>query len=326
MAAYLAERDIKLMVYMRAGDLCSVQAPGYRDEFSVSVSVATNGAVAVADTKRIPDRYSHGINPDMGKARAHAEADITHPAFWDWYVGTIWKELVDLGVRGVKIDFCELLPEEGENPGGVSVHYKWHDPSVFAGTAVHHAYPTFFISRFYREMEKLAKGRGGFMVLSRGGGVGSQRNPFLWAGDQQRLFEKLDDQVLAMLNAGMSGVPFMTFDMAGYQYADMRAEPDGEIDGKPVVARCNRAAAARGTPVVRPLAFRNPEDPRTWDVFDAFLLGDALLVAPALGPDDRAEAAFLPKGDWMRVPGLDVPVYLDRSAPGAELVPWQTWR
>ena len=389
MAAYLAERDIKLMVYMRVGDLCSVQAPGYRDEFSVSVSVATNGAVAVADTKRIPDRYSHGINPDMGKARAHAEADITHPAFWDWYVGTIWKELVDLGVRGVKIDFCELLPEEGENPGGVSVHYKWHDPSVFAGTAVHHAYPTFFISRFYREMEKLAKGRGGFMVLSRGGGIGSQRNPFLWAGDQQRLFEKLDDQVLAMLNAGMSGVPFMTFDMAGYQYADMRAEPDGEIDGKPVVvrrtrrtdekteaaifrrgtaftafspcvqthgfvrnaydfdaatqahyrkymdvhaslsnylARCNRAAAARGTPVVRPLAFRNPEDPRTWDVFDAFLLGDALLVAPALGPDDRAEAAFLPKGDWMRVPGLDVPVYLDRSAPGAELVPWQTWR
>ena len=58
----------------------------------------------------------------------------------------------------------------------------------------------------------------GFMVFSRGGGIGSQRNPYMWAGDQGRTFDKLDDQMLATVNCGLSGLPFMSFDMAGYQY------------------------------------------------------------------------------------------------------------
>ena len=379
MAEYLREKDIKLMLYMRMGGVCSKAAPGFRPEFNVSVSISTNGVECIADTKRIPDRWSKGINPDVRGARAHEEADITDPAFWDWYVNTVWRELVDMGVRGVKIDFCELMPEEGENPDGVGVHYKWKDPSVFAGTAVHHAYPTFFISKFYRAMSALTKDRGGFMVLSRGGGIGSQRNPYLWAGDQQRLFEKLDDQVLAMLNSGMSGVPFMTYDMAGYQYDALCAEPDGEIDGTPVsvrrsrktnaateaaifrrgvefsafspciqshgfvrnaydfdattqahyrkymaihaalsnvVAKLNRRAAETGEPPVRPLVYRYPEDPKTWDVFDEFLLGDALLVAPSFSEKPRGDV-YLPTGDWERLPGLEIPVYVDRRHPSA---------
>jgi len=378
MIAYLGAHDIKPMVYMRVGAVCGRTAPGFRPEYNVSISIATNGVIMQADTKFVPNRYSSGINPDNGR-QAFETADITDPAFWNWYVNVVWRELVDLGVRGVKIDFCELLPEEGLNPGGVSVHYKWKNPSIFADAAVHHAYPTFFISKFYREMSKLTKDRGGFMVLSRGGGIGSQRNPYLWAGDQQRLFEKLDDQVLAMLNSGMSGVPFMTYDMGGYQYRDHVLEPDGEIDGTPVSVRrsrtldekteaaifrraveftafstcvqshgfvrnaydfdadarshyvrfmrlhvalgdyidsLNRVAAETGVPPVRPLAFRNPEDPRTWNVHDEFLLGDAVLVAPTLLDGQRGDV-YLPVGDWARVDGLDFPVYIDRSVLGA---------
>ena len=40
----------------------------------------------------------------------------------------------------------------------------------------------------------------------------------MWSGDQARQFEKLDDQLLAVVNSGLSGVPFMSFDMAGYAY------------------------------------------------------------------------------------------------------------
>ena len=56
------------------------------------------------------------------------------------------------------------------------------------------------------------------MVFSRGGGIGSQRSPYMWAGDQGRQYEKMDDQILAVVNSGLSGVPFMSYDMAGYQY------------------------------------------------------------------------------------------------------------
>ena len=66
---------------------------------------------------------------------------------------------------------------------------------------------------------KAQKGlKDGFMVFSRGGGIGSQRSPYMWSGDQARQFEKLDDQLLAVVNSGLSGVPFMSFDMAGYAY------------------------------------------------------------------------------------------------------------
>ena len=380
MTAYLREKDIRPMIYMRMGSVCSKAAPGFRPEFNVSVSLTTNGVLALADTKMIPDRYSRGINPDVGKAKAHEAADITDPAFWDWYVNVVWKDLVEAGVRGVKIDFCEELPEEGENPGGVGVHYKWKDPSVFAGTSVHHAYPTFFISRFYRELSRFTRDRGGFMVLSRGGGIGSQRNPYLWAGDQQRLFEKLDDQLLALLNSGMSGVPFMTYDLAGYQYSGLCAEPDGKIGDTPVVvrrgrgmdaraeaeifrrgvefsafttcvqshgfvrnaydfdeatrehyrkymtihaalsnliAKVNREASETGAPPVRPLVWTYPDDPKTWNVADEFLLGDALLVAPSFGRERRKDV-YLPAGEWKRLEGLEIPVYVNRRSPEAK--------
>lgn len=382
MTAYLNEKDVKPMVYMRVGSVCTQQAPGFSPDFNVSISIATNGVTMKADTKFVPNRYAKGINPDNAR-QAFETADITDPAFWDWYVNVVWKDLIDAGVRGVKIDFCELLPEEGLNPGGVEIHYKWKHPEVFANAPVHHAYPTFFISKFYRAMSELTKDCGGFMVLSRGGGIGSQRNPYLWAGDQQRLFEKLDDQVLAMLNSGMSGVPFLTYDMGGYQYRDLYAEPDGEIDGTKVsvrrsrtmdeateakifrraveytafspcvqshgfvrnaydfdtatqrhykkfmdlhaslgeyLERCNRLAAEKGIPVVRPLAYRNPEDPRTWDIADEFLLGDALLIAPTLGEGERGEV-YLPSGDWKRLEGLDLPVYVDLTAGESKGLP-----
>ena len=57
------------------------------------------------------------------------------------------------------------------------------------------------------------------MVLSRGGGIGSQRSPYMWAGDQTRVESNLSTQLIAMLTSGASGIPFMTYDMAGYAYS-----------------------------------------------------------------------------------------------------------
>ena len=376
MMQVLAERNVKPMIYMRVGQVFAQK--DFRPEYATKVTVSTNGVVWQKSTTEIPDIIGRDYNPDVGKNgyRHHPAVDITNPAMWEWYVEKVWKPLVDLGVRGVKIDFCEELPDEGVTYGSVKVGYHWHDPSVFAKTGIHHAYPTFFISRFYREMSRLTKDRGGFMVLCRGGGIGSGRNPFMWAGDQQRLYEKLDDQLLAVLNSGMSGVPFMTYDMAGYQYANLILQPDGEAEGRPVVLgrsrttditteadifrrgveftvftpcvqthgfvrnvydfdaatvghyrrhmvlrqrlapyirKLNAEAAKTGVPVVRPLVFRYQDDPRTWDVGDEFLLGDAVLVAPVLGPGKDREV-YLPEGVWERQDGFDFPVYLDRRS------------
>lgn len=61
-----------------------------------------------------------------------------------------------------------------------------------------------------------------------------------------------------------------------------------------------RAASVDGTPVMRPLFFADPRDPRLRSEQQAFLLGADLLVVPAW-----AQQAALPKGIWRQVSLVD---------------------
>ena len=220
---YLAKDGIRYMVYMSMGSTLYRTASGFKPEYEVSVSI-TDGAdnAKASQTKVIPFITMQSNNPDVNKRfKGHAYLDITNPEAWQWYLDNVWQPLLDCGVRGAKIDFCEEMPEEGALYGDARFHYHWKHPEVFEGASVHHAYPTFFVAKLCRDLTARlqARGQGSFMALSRGGGIGAQRAPFIWAGDQQRVFEKLDDHVFAMLNAGVSGVPFMTYDMSCYHYA-----------------------------------------------------------------------------------------------------------
>ena len=231
---WLADEGKRMMVWMSLGSPLSTNAPGFKADYLVHVDIETNGAVAAANQMHVPQvRRGGASNPDVSNpAAGRLILDLTDPEAWRWYVDVVWAELIRCGVRGAKIDFCEEFPDEGVCYGNARFHYRWRNPEVFAGAAVHHGYPAFFISKLVRDLSARLKDRGGFSVLSRGGGIGSQRAPWMWAGDQQRLFEKLDDQLLAVLTSGMSGIPFMTYDAAGYQYAKPTFVPAAVYDPK----------------------------------------------------------------------------------------------
>ena len=117
--------------------------------------------------------------------------------FWDGYIN-------DIGVEGAKIDFCEQFPDretikfaDGRNP-----------------MAAHHWFPTLYNILQFRHFSTRPQGGVNF---SRGGGIGAQRYPFVWAGDQRREFFFLKVVIKAALSLGLSGVPFVSWDMAGYQ-------------------------------------------------------------------------------------------------------------
>lgn len=57
-------------------------------------------------------------------------------------------------------------------------------------------------------------------------------------------------------------------------------------------------ARLTGAPYVRPVWWNTPRDRALRDCEDAFLLGDALLVAPALEPGTTRRAVRLPRGRW----------------------------
>ncbi|MFF5315856.1 glycosyl hydrolase, partial [Streptomyces massasporeus] len=76
-----------------------------------------------------------------------------------------------------------------------------------------------------------------------------------------------------------------------------------------------RLASRTGAPYVRPLWWGAPEDRAARECEDAFLLGDALLVAPVLEPGADRRAVRLPKGLW-----YDAVTGAGFSGPGQALV------
>ena len=226
---WLHAHGMKAMVYIAVGTV-DTNDIGFKDEYLVHADLTlTNpdGTVEVRkDIVDIPWLIGTGTNPDAycgadGNFISMNYLDITNEEACEWYFDKIWGKMIEVGVDGVKIDFCEELANEGQQFGRCKLNYHWKNPEKIEGAAIHHAYPAYYISAFYKRMieHKAAKGlKDGFMVFSRGGGIGSQRNPYMWAGDQCRTFDKLADQLMAVVNSGISGIPFMSFDMAGYHY------------------------------------------------------------------------------------------------------------
>ncbi len=232
----LNEMGLKTIVYSYMGYLTgSDMARNFKEEYVLKAEIYEYDT----ETGTVGQKLNSGTNipksdktdnPDTTSDGTQRYLDITNPDAVKWYMDTIWKEMMALGVDGVKIDFCESVPNQGvykkmkfngTDYENVYLQYNWHDSTMFGDTEPHHAYASYFVSAFYKAMtEKAAAREGdtGFVVLTRGGGIGIQRNPYMWAGDQTRRFATLSSQLAAVINSGISGLPFVSYDMSGYTY------------------------------------------------------------------------------------------------------------
>jgi alpha-glucosidase len=59
------------------------------------------------------------------------------------------------------------------------------------------------------------------------------------------------------------------------------------------------AASETGAPVQRPFVFDFQNDRQAWETDDAYLFGEALLVAPVTAPGCTARHVYLPPGTWL---------------------------
>jgi len=388
---YLHAHGIRAMLYMRVGDIRAF-CRGYKEEYHVHADVEItepDGSVTVNEnTTRIPWLLGTAANPDVrntsGTMRTTDYIDITNDEAVEWYFDGMWRELVELGIDGIKIDFCEVMPDSGRQVGSVKTTYKWKNPDRIPVGQEHHAYATFFISLFYKKVLEHRARIGlddGFMLLSRGGGIGSQRSPYMWAGDQARRYDKLDDLILATLTSGASGVPYMSYDLAGYAYVGCNYKSIGKERESAIFARgiefaafmtqiqshgdvrhpfemtdevqdiyraytalhrelipymqeYSRIACETGVAPVRNLGLMYPDDVATHSIFDEFMLGEGLLVAPVITEDATEREVYLPRGRWTELltgESLDggrtvtakaslgqIPVYLSEDSADAD--------
>jgi alpha-D-xyloside xylohydrolase len=225
----------KLMVY----DACGRVGRGGMPEFDPSCCVKrADGSTDLPETE--------AFNPaDAPNRQSSRFVDITDVHALAWWSGTVWGALLEgVGVDGAKIDFCEQFPElddlalaDGRRPAGM-----------------HHLYPTLYNALMHRLFQE--KRPDGGLCWSRGGGIGAQRYPFAWCGDQRREFPSLRAIVVAALSSGLSGIPFMGHDLGGYLPAqDASRDPENDVFVRGTQLACFGPVMQTHGTVTRPYDF-----------------------------------------------------------------------
>lgn len=69
---------------------------------------------------------------------------------------------------------------------------------------------------------------------------------------------------------------------------------------RPYIREVMKQASENGAPVMRPLFYMFPEDKHSWEVEDAYLFGDDLLVAPVMEAGVDHREVYLPEGTSWR--------------------------
>ena len=128
--------------------------------------------------------------------------DFTNPEAVKWWFGKRKYLLEDLGVKGFKTDGGEFLFDDS------AVLYGGQ-----TGETAHNLYPLQYVGAYNDFLQE--HGVDG-ITFSRAGYAGAQTQPIHWAGDQLSEWSEFRAQLVAGLSAGLSGIPFWSFDMGGF--------------------------------------------------------------------------------------------------------------
>lgn len=143
----------------------------------------------------------------LGPNATSALPDLTNPAARTFVKDYLRAMVTDFGMDGWMSDFGEWSQADG-------VYSDGSDPIVR-----HNRYPVDW-HRLWREVMDEVRPDGDFVVFARSGWTGVQQGAMIyWVGDQQTLWDTDDGigtVVPALLSLGLSGVPFVTHDIAGY--------------------------------------------------------------------------------------------------------------
>lgn len=136
--------------------------------------------------------------------------DFTNPRARAWWFDKR-RYLLEMGVEGFKTDGGEMVYDRTAR--------------LFDGTGGDEArnlYPLRYVGAYQDFLRE--NGVQG-VTFSRAGYTGAQGMPIHWAGDQLSRFSELRAQLTASLSAGLSGIPFWSFDIGGFA-GEM---PDAEL-------------------------------------------------------------------------------------------------
>ncbi len=262
--------------------------------------------------------------------------DYTNGEAADWWLKKRQYLVDEIQIDGFKTDGGEFV---------------FGDDVQFAdgrtGKEMRNEYPNLYIKKHYDYIHEKRDG----IVFSRAGFSGAAQMPAHWAGDERSTFSAFRRNLCAGLNAGISGVPFWGWDLAGFSgeipsaelyarsasmaafcpvmqyHAESKAEFNQDrtpwniaerrnapwvIDVYRYYAKLRMAmlpyileeagkSVQTGVPLMRALWIEFPEDEEAGKIFDQYLFGDDLMVAPIVEEGAKDREVYVPQGNWKNI-------------------------
>jgi len=249
-----------------------------------------------------------------GMTTAGPAVDIRIPAAYDWFKEELEK-YVKLGIRGYKLD----RGEEGEMP----VTFQNLHAILFTKLAA--------------ESLESAYGKD-YIILTRNVNDTGRKYTAVWNGDTRPTFLGLAVSVKTAQRAGAIDFPAWGSDTGGYlgkpdkelfarwlefsTYSPIMEVLNGpgrtiwndfdddliQIARRQVVTHhdlipytrsCLYQAEQTGMPVMRSLMFAYPKDAKLTEMWDEYLYGGEILVAPVVTAGATSRQVYLPAGRWL---------------------------
>jgi len=149
------------------------------------------------------DGSPHRVERHMPWFKNSLVFDFTNPKAVDWWFSKREYLVSELGVDGFKTDGGEHIWDP-----------KTRFQNGMRGSTGINQYPLDYESAYDRFMSKLRGNN--FVLFSRAGYTGSQQFPCHWAGDENSTWDAFRATLHALLNVGISGLPFVGWDIAGF--------------------------------------------------------------------------------------------------------------
>ncbi len=254
-------------------------------------------------------------------ARSNPVIDLSNPECYEWYKDRI-RELFDLGIKVIKTDMGEGVPIES-------------DFQKYSGEEIRNIY-AYIYNKAAFEVTQEYEGDNESLVWGRSGYAGSQKFPLHWAGDPFVSFDGLRFSIRSGLSMGMSGFTFWSHDIGGFlgrptpecyvrwaqagmfcshsrchgagnprepwTFGEQAENIFREYDKLrykliPYIYSQSKQLIKSGMPMMQHMILQYPTDPTCAYIEDAWMFGDAFLVAPVLDETDRRRV-YLPQGSW----------------------------
>ena len=217
---YLHSMGKKVIIYLRTGDL-----PEPHKYANYLVTYTAYGAKT--PSSRVFSNVNGEYLDDKDVAQINASTpyyylDVSNPEAVKWFFDEYWSVLLnDIGIDGAKLDLGGLIVDTVGT-------LNFYDANM-ATAGAHHWYATSFNTLLWEAIS--SKPDSGICYINCAG-IGAQRAPYMWAGDQTRVKNRLQRQLTYVLTSGLSGIPFVSYDIGTSTYKDnemMDIEDDAEF-------------------------------------------------------------------------------------------------